>query len=222
MIRFPRSRSRTAAWALPGGLIVICSALATLASLDDRWHRRFDYLRSDIADGDAWRLVTGHLMHWSAGHAVLDIAALALVAWIFIDALSPRAQCGVAAATVGTIDAALWWLHPEVERYVGLSGLLHGWFAAGAVYWCLAPSTASGDGRSSSVARAWGVALLIGLLAKLAIEAGGGAFWLDSAAFPVVTASHRWGAVGGATAAAVVALVRRRRGAAPTGASRTR
>ena len=57
--------------------------------------------------------------------------------------------------------------------------------------------------------RAWGAALLIGLVAKLALENAGDAFWLHATRFDVVTAAHRWGSVGGALYGIVLVMTMR-------------
>ncbi len=190
-------------------LAVVCGALAVLSIDEGRWHDLFDYRRDAIADGQSWRLVSAHVMHLSVAHAVLDLAGLLLVAWIFDAELTARHQVFTCLVGAATIDASLWMLHPEVDRYVGLSGLLHAWFAAGATRWLLAsPHESGGDlvGRK----RLWGAALLIGLAIKLALEARHEAFWLTGWSFPVVTAAHRWGGVAGCAVGALVAWFSRR------------
>ncbi len=193
----------------PLTLAVVCGVLAGLSVDDGRWHDLLDYRRGAIADGEAWRLVSAHVMHLSFVHAVLDLGGLLFVAWIFDRELQPRQQVVVSLVGAATIDASLWLLHPEVDRYVGLSGVLHAWFAAGATRWLLA-SLKESRGDLVGRKRLWGAALLIGLAVKLALEARHEAFWLAGWSFPVVTAAHRWGAVAGCVVGAVVAWFSRR------------
>ena len=186
-----------------------CALLAIVAMLDASFEPLLDYRREAIADGALYRLFTAHLVHLSGTHAALDIAGLLLVAWIFGAALSARQCATIVLAAIGAIDAALWFLHPEVERYAGLSGVLHAWFAAGAVGWALA------DGRPGPLAaRAWGAALLIGLAIKLWLELHDRAFWLDVGAINVVTSAHRWGALAGVACGVAIVGLRRRDGRA--------
>ncbi len=177
----------------PLGLALACGALAVLAQSDPLWHRWLDYRRGPVAAGQAWRLVTAHAMHLSAEHAVLDIAALLLVAWIFGTALRPLRQFVVGVVAIVCIDADLWYLHPEVDRYVGLSGILHAGFVAGAVSWLAGTGSRSGRGER----RTWGVLLSLAVAGKLVLEAERQAFWLSPASFAVVTAAHRSGALAG-------------------------
>ena len=215
----PASRARAAGrakfeWvALPTVLAIVCVLLYLPAMTDARWHDALDYRRSQIASGQAWRLVTAHLMHLNAAHLTLDVAGLWLVAWIFARELGWKRQALALLAGVVFVDFGLWWFHPEIARYVGLSGALHALFAAGATGWMLAcPATpANRDARAApmSLLRTWGAALLIGLGAKLVLENAGDAFWLHATRFDVVTAAHRWGSVGGVAVGVVYATLDR-------------
>ena len=172
-------------------------ALYLMAATDGRWHDALDYRRHRIAGGQVWRLVTAHLMHLNATHVALDVAGLLLVAWIFSRELDWKRQALALLIGAAFVDFGLWGFHPEVERYVGLSGALHAPFAAGAMRWLLAQPAVPAD-ATLRLRRAWGAGLLIGLVAKLALESAGDAFWLHATHFDVVTAAHRLGSVGGA------------------------
>lgn len=211
----PPSRSRATASAL--GVAFVCAIVAATVAIDPAVEAFFDYRRTTIASGSLYRLLTAHVVHLSTAHAVLDVAGLLLVAWIFAGELSARRMLIVTLAAVVSIDASLWFLHPEIERYAGLSGVLHGWFAAGVVGWMFA-----GRRTDAFVAkRMWGVALMTALVIKLMIEQRGQAFWLDADAMHIVTSAHRWGAAAGALCAAGLAIERvfRRRDARANGAS---
>lgn len=184
-----------------------CIALAIASTFDPRLHGVLDYRRSAVVGGEVWRLLTAHAVHLTIAHAVLDIGALLLVAWIFDDELGPGQQAAVCLLGAVGVDVGLLLAHPELERYAGLSGLLHAWFAAGAVGWAL---TVSAVGSQRTVERrAWGIALFVGLSLKLALESRRPAFWLDGASFEVVTSAHRWGAAAGLSFGIGVALFRR-------------
>ncbi len=195
-----------AAITFPAVVAVVSAVLAVVAAHDPSFEALLDYRRSAVATGSLHRLVTAHFVHLSSAHAVLDIAGLALVAWIFAAELTTRRLIVVTCVSVASIDGGLWFLHPDIDRYAGLSGLLHGWFAAGAVGWALADRHAH-----AFVARCvWGCVLVAGLLMKLLLEQRGLPFWHDGDAMPVVTAAHRWGAAAGALCAAVHVVLKRR------------
>ncbi len=94
------------------------------------------YQREAILAGEAWRLWSGNLIHTNLYHMLLNLAGF----WIFL------LLCGAVlplkllissiffAATL--IGCALLILHPEIEWYAGLSGVLYALFVVGAA--CLA------------------------------------------------------------------------------------
>ena len=88
------------------------------------------YDRTAIAAGEWWRLITGHWVHGDAGHALWDIAALALFGALFEGRLGRGIYWSLALGTVA-IDAWLWWAMPELIRYCGLSGIINSLIAAG-------------------------------------------------------------------------------------------
>jgi rhomboid family GlyGly-CTERM serine protease len=84
--------------------------------------------RAAIADGEGWRLVTGHLVHSDGQHALWDIGALAIIGYLMERHGRLRMML---AGGIGmlAVDACLWWCMPELERYCGLSGMLNAMFA---------------------------------------------------------------------------------------------
>lgn len=87
--------------------------------------------RSALAQGELWRLVTGHFVHLGWSHLGLNLAGLALVTWIAGEAYGLLRWAIIALTTIAVIDAGFWYLYEELDWYVGLSGLLHGLLAAG-------------------------------------------------------------------------------------------
>lgn len=146
-----------------------------------------EYRREALAHGELWRLITGHLVHLGASHMLMNLAALAVLAFVLSPYLKPRDWLAAGLFSAFAIDAGLYWLDPAVDWYVGLSGVLHGYWAAAVA--------------SAVLARRWdAVPLAALLLGKLAYEAFAGPVPLTEsvAAGPVVTQAHLWGALGGA------------------------
>ena len=153
------------------------------------------YQRAAIGQGEWWRLVTAHWVHLGALHLVFDSAGLLLLWALYARALGPRHWLLVLLCATAAIDAGLWWGEPQLQWYVGLSGLLHGAWAAGALAVAL---------RRDRLG--W---LMLAILAlKLSLEQRAGASLLLGA-MPVVTAAHAYGALGGLTAVAALALARK-------------
>jgi len=154
------------------------------------------YDRERIAGGELWRLATGHLAHANGEHLLLNLGGLVVVGLLFPAEFTLRGWVVVGVAALLAIDAGLWWRNPEVAWYVGLSGVLHGALAAGAVAWWKSQPR-------------YLAALLTGLLVlKLGWEQWQGALgW--SGGLPVIVDAHLYGAGGGALAAVFLAIGRR-------------
>ncbi len=166
-------------WVLPtvGGLALVLSSVPGLRPL-------LRYQRDALAQGEWWRLLTGHLVHLGPAHLAWDLAALVLIWRLFGDRLDNGRWLLVTLTAMVGIDAGLWWLDPRLRWYLGLSGLLHGWFAAGGL------AEWPRDRRYALV--------VLGLLAaKLGWEALAGPLPGTAAAIggAVVTQAHLYGAL---------------------------
>lgn len=150
-----------------------------------------------IGEGEPWRVVTGHWVHLSYRHALVD-----LVAWLAIwrygcDFLDGSAwTLGIVASCLGT-SAGLAWYAPAIESYVGLSGLLHGVLAFVAIR-----RAARGDRWA-----AWVGAATVG---KVAVEVVlrpdvAPAPWIGGLALPI---AHAYGVASGLLASLALADVR--------------
>lgn len=203
----------SAAAARPWGLLatalagaVACTAVATvsLPGLD----RALDWQRG-LLWSQPWRLWTAAFVHLHPLHVVASLLGCAVVGFV-----------GRAAGVPGR--AALAWVlawplthlalrvSPDLQRYAGLSGVLHAGVAVLAV-----ELVATRRGRDRRI----GLALAAGLALKLLLErAWATPVSVDSAwPFPVVTLAHLTGAVAGAAcAAATIWRTRRPAGDAAT------
>lgn len=87
--------------------------------------------RAALGAGEAWRLISGHFVHLGWTHLLLNLAGLLLV-WSLVGRNFDRLRWGIVAVTsIVVMDTGFWLLNPELDWYVGLSGLLHGLLAAG-------------------------------------------------------------------------------------------
>jgi rhomboid family GlyGly-CTERM serine protease len=84
--------------------------------------------RAAIGSGEAWRLITGHLVHSDGQHALWDIGALAIIGSLM--ERHGKVRMALAGGTgILAVNACLLWYLPEFDRYCGLSGMLHAMFA---------------------------------------------------------------------------------------------
>ena len=155
--------------------------------------------RDAIDTGEYWRLVSGHLVHLGFGHLWPNLVALAIIGLLFEDVFGTADWLRVGAASAAAIDLGLYALEPNVVWYVGLSGVLHGYVAAGALALLV---------RREKL----GAVLAIGVAAKLTFEqvVGPVPFTAESVGGPVVVAAHLYGVVGGLLAEAAAQIARRR------------
>ena len=151
------------------------------------------YSREGLGSGELWRLATGHFVHLGWTHLLLNVAGLALVAWLVGHAFTWRQWLYIAGISIAAIDAGFWFLYPELDWYVGLSGLLHGLLAAGLLRGLLAQD------RESLI-------LTLFVLVKLIWEQTGGPLPGSEATSggTVIVDAHLYGAVGGLAAAALM------------------
>jgi rhomboid family GlyGly-CTERM serine protease len=142
------------------------------------------YERSAIVAGEYWRLVTGHLVHGSLAHLLLNLAGLGLIVALFPRHYSLQQWLLISAAGAACIDVMFVFYEPQLQWYVGLSGVLHGLLAAGALAWW--------KQETSTLASI----LSLLLVAKLVWEQFYGALPL-SGDMPVIVNAHLYGALGG-------------------------
>ncbi len=181
-------------------IVVLLGACVVLAAGGDEWRELGRYQRDAIENGEYWRLLSGHLVHLGLGHLWPNLAALVVIGVLFEDLFDNGDWWRTTLASAAAIDLGLYWLEPDVQWYVGLSGVLHGFVAAGALALLLRRQPLGG-------------VLALGLGAKLAFEqvVGPVPFTAASVGGPVVVAAHLYGAVGGAMAESIAYFVGRHR-----------
>jgi rhomboid family GlyGly-CTERM serine protease len=168
-----------------GLLLCVALLLAPLAG-GEPLTRLWRYERLAVADGQWWRFVTAHFVHMDAGHALLNCMGLALLWALFARSWRPGQWVIALAITMVTINLGFWFISTGLQWYVGASALLHGAFACG----CMALIFQRDR---------LGLIAAVVLVAKLIWEQVHGPLPLETR-HPVITASHAYGAVGGALA----------------------
>lgn len=149
------------------------------------------YDREAVARGELWRIVTGHLVHYSWGHLTNSLLALLPAAWL----IESRRRSDLLFLTLSaalTVGMALLLGEPDIAEYRGASAIglaLLMYAASGGLH---------GDPRWRLVCRV----LLAAVIAKLSAETAGWQLrdWQADAGFVPVASSH---AVGAATGFAV-------------------
>ena len=160
--------------------VAVASALASATpALSAAW--RFD--RRATLDGEWWRMLSGHFMHWDAGHWIANLLAAAAI-WHYANgAVRPATWLAGALASALATSFGLLLFSPGIQHYGGLSGALHGMLA------CAALARWRGEPLAALV--------LAALAAKIAWEQWQGPLFSSWISVPVAVDAHLYGVVGG-------------------------
>ncbi len=171
--------------------MTLCAALAALCLLAWPLPRETLDWQPVLFATQPWRAVSAAFVHWTPIHLAANLAGCAVIALLGWRAgLGPReALAGVLALPLTQLGLLL---RPELQRYAGLSGVLHGLVAIAAL------SLLRRAGRERLV----GAGIAIGLAVKLALEHPLGPLLRATPGFdfPVAPFAHLCGAVVGVLA----------------------
>jgi rhomboid family GlyGly-CTERM serine protease len=151
-----------------------------------------------IAAHQWWRLITGHLTHWDAGHFTWDAMMFAVLG-VLCECRNRGRYVFCLVVSVLAISASVYWFLPKMSFYRGLSGVDSALFTL-AVALLLRDARRESDGLMIAVL----VTGLLGLVAKLAFEITTGAtLFVDSSAagFTPLPLVHAIGAAVGLVSA---------------------
>ncbi|MDN5369521.1 MAG: hypothetical protein PWP74_829 [Shewanella sp.] len=143
---------RVSPWLTVLTVSVLCGVLQWADAADI-----MEYQRQFIAQGQWWRLLTGNLIHTNHWHLLMNLAGFWVVVFIHRVHYSNTHLAWLLIALCITEGLGLWIAFPTLSAYVGLSGVLHGLFAYGAL---------------SDIKIGWrsGYLLLVGVMAKVTWE----------------------------------------------------
>ena len=97
--------------------------------IGEHWRHVLRYQRDLLENHELWRLLTSHLLHHGWNHLFLNLLALILIIQIFKERSPSRWWLESLICALG-VSLGIYFLNPEVFRYVGFSGLTHGLLAA--------------------------------------------------------------------------------------------
>lgn len=157
-----------------------------------------EWSRNEMAQGQWWRMLTGHWIHLGMTHLGLNLAGLVLLIALFDRSLPPTWYAGYLLAAPVAISFGLVWVAPGLDWYRGFSGSLHGLFALLAL-------------ANMPLQPRWNLMLLTGLAVKLILEPyfpGGSAELIGA---PVIYQAHWLGALTGLAAGLLLLFCNRQR-----------
>ncbi len=178
--------------------LVLVAALVTFQAAG--WTPALDYRRTAVLHGEVWRLLTGSFVHLGWEHLARDGLGLFLIWALFPDTLDERTGIELLFASAFAVGAGLLAFSPQIAWYVGISGVLFGYFCAGAL----------GELPQRPV---YAGALLLGMIAVIAWTLHAGALPGETHGLggKVVPQAHLYGAISGAAYGSVRTRLRARR-----------
>lgn len=112
-------------------LIVLLSVVAYL--FDELIADTLVYNRTLIEKGELWRIFTGHFLHTNGYHLLLNVSAMLLLLALHGKLYQTKSYTLLFFTCAFVTSLGLYLFSPNIEQYVGLSGVLHGVFVFGAI-----------------------------------------------------------------------------------------
>jgi rhomboid family GlyGly-CTERM serine protease len=156
------------------------------------------YDRAGLQMGEWHRLLSGHWVHLDWRHAWLNVTGLWLLVLLEAGRAGMRSQLLRCLLLCLAVSAGLYAFNPELDWYVGLSGVLHGLFVIALTHLLYR--------QRDPVA----LVVLMALIGKLAWEHYHGALTQNLLQAPVIVAAHGYGALAGLIYAVCTQLAARR------------
>ncbi len=177
-------------------ILVLTLLAVTLQAFPESLQVQFRYDRAAIGAGEWWRWVSGHFLHLGWMHLALNLAGLILIVTLFWRYWSVWRFIIVFLFSLVAVDVGLWWFSPEVDWYVGLSGILHGLLIAGALFAFLRERTFS-------------IVIMVCVIGKLAWEqiTRSSAVMTELIGGNVLFYAHLYGFIGGLFASILLLLL---------------
>ena len=179
-------------------------ALVTL--LDGKIAARLDW-QPEMARTELWRYWSAACVHWDVWHLAANLIGCAAI-WAWGRACRLGLGPTLAWLLAWPLTHAGLWLDPGLQRYAGLSGLLHSGVAIGAMHLVI---------HQAGKQRQLGLLMLLGLALKLASEAAALSGPMDmqklglplpgASGFVVSVYAHGVGSLAGAFCLAMLALI---------------
>jgi rhomboid family GlyGly-CTERM serine protease len=115
-------------------VVIFITFLSLIAFVfENQLLEQFIYQRTLITQGELWRLFTGHLFHTNGFHLMLNLSAIVLLWSLHGQFYTINNYSFLWLTSALSTSLGLYFFSPDLIRYVGLSGVLHGIFVWGAM-----------------------------------------------------------------------------------------
>ena len=157
------------------------------------------YNRDAIANGEYWRLITGHFIHLNNTHLLLNMLGVGLVLMLFDNVLAIWQWFVFLLASAFIISLLIYLNLPQVQAYVGLSGVIHTIYVLGTLQLLNQPKE-----------RNFAIILMLMVTLKLLTEnvGQGISFTADMIGGRVLYQAHLYGALAGLFLGAIVVVLK--------------
>lgn len=165
-------------------ILLLCLCLVLLQTMQSE----LMFQRTDINNGEIWRIMTGNLVHTNTNHLLINLAGLAFMWPLFRGILTPKILHASLLLLVLAVGIGIYLFSEQLSWYAGLSGALYGLFivAASLALRC----------KNYLVS----LPILIGIPAKILWDStNGGLSEISSALInaPIATDAHIYGLIAG-------------------------
>lgn len=106
--------------------VISLAGLLFLAARADTSFLALLYSRAALEHGEFWRLLTGHLMHFSWTHLAADIGGFLLLGLLIEREQGTHTMLRLLLLVALGTSAALWLFVPQLQFYGGISALNYG------------------------------------------------------------------------------------------------
>lgn len=113
-------------------IIAIVTLIISSAFIGDKLTLLLRFEREAILSGELYRLFTAHFVHLNWIHALMNVAATIIGWYLLRDSMTNR-QWILSIAISGLVVSVLLFSLPELEWYVGFSGIIHGLMLQGLI-----------------------------------------------------------------------------------------
>lgn len=125
----PKSPYRSLAlWGAPLAIMILLFLTELLGDAGRAWLR---YDRAAIEAGQWWRLLTGSFVHLGWYHWLLNELGLLVLVLLCPERLSPLVWARRVLLLALGMSLGLFLFTPQLDNYVGMSGVIHGLFVLG-------------------------------------------------------------------------------------------
>ena len=178
-------------------LIIVILTLSILLIVTQSFQNELMFYRAQIDSGQWWRLLGGNFVHSNYPHLLMNLAGLWILGLLFIDSLSLKTFIISVIFLSATVGLGLYYFNPELQRYYGISGTLHGLFIVGSTTAILQKDLFTGIST----------ALLIITKTIWDLINGGNDSSAELIGIPVAIDAHLYGVIGAVVISALLTLL---------------